>query len=94
MIIIDPVTQQRIVTQEHIGDIQYDLVGGSAISTQVEPIRGPTAQQQMNLGRSNSLQGTDAGIRGAKLPQFGVTGENKQTTIRDKITRRVEVGNY
>ena len=91
MIHIDPKTHQRVTYQPNCGDIQYDLIGGSAISTEVEPIRGPTRNQQMNQGRSNALFGTDAAIKGAKLPNIGITGENTQTTIRDRISRRIEV---
>ena len=88
---IDPRTRRRITADRYSGDIQFDLIGGSAISTQVEPIRGPSAAQQMNQGRSNALFGTDAAIRGATLPDLGITGENIQTTIRDRISRRIPV---
>lgn len=91
MIKIDPITQQRIVYQEYSGDLEYDLVGGSAISQQVIGLLGPTRNQQMNLGRSNQLFGTDPGLKGARLPDLDVTGNNKQTTNRIKIRRRVNV---
>ena len=97
-IFIDPVTGQRRAYQQigdldefFSGDLEYDIIGGSAISTQVMPIISPTRNQQINLGRSNALQGTDAAIRGAKQPDIGITGENKQTTKRVQITRRVKV---
>ena len=89
MIYIDPVTGQRVVYQEHSGDLEYDLVGGSSISTQVLAIVSPSRNQQMNLGRSNALFGTDAALQGARLPDLGITGENKQTTSRVRIRRRV-----
>ena len=73
------------------GDLEYDIIGGSAVSTQVLSIISPTRNQQMNLGRSNALQGTDAAIQGAKQPDIGITGENKQTTNRVQIRRRVKV---
>ena len=91
MIHIDPVTQQRIVYQEYSGDLEYDLVGDSAISQQVIGILGPTRNQQMNLGRSNQFFGTDPGLKGEKLPDLDITGNNKQTTNRIQIRRRVKV---
>jgi len=89
MIHIDPVTRQRVTYQPGCGDIQFDLTGGSAISTQVIPILGPSARQQMNQGRSNAFFGTDEALEGFTLPDLGITGENKQTTNRHRITRRV-----
>jgi len=90
-ILVDPVTKQRIVYQENIGDLQYAVVGGSSVSTQVIPKIGLSARQQMNLGRSNALQGTIPGIMGEKEFNIGITGENTQTTARHNIVRRVEV---
>jgi len=90
MIYIDPVTRQRVTYQPDSGDFQYSRVGGSAISTQVIPILGPSAQQQMNQGRSNALFGTDEALQGKTLPDLGITGENIQTTNRHRITRRVD----
>lgn len=91
MIHIDPVTRQRISYDPHSGDLHFDLIGGSAISTQVIPKIGLSRNQQMNLGRSNSLFGTDPGINGEKLPDLGITGENKQTTDRVRIRRIIKV---
>lgn len=91
MIHIDPVTRQRVVYQPGCGDLHFDLIGGSSISTQVTPKIGLSRSQQMNLGRSNSLFGTDPGIQGAKLPDLGITGENKQTTDRRRIRRMIKV---
>ena len=90
-IYIDPVTRQRISYQEGSGDLQYDVIGGSAISTQVIPILGPSRGQQINQGRSNALFGTDPGLKGEKLPDIGITGQNKQTTNRVQIRRIVKV---
>ena len=90
-IYLDPVTKQRVTYQPHCGDLQYAVVGGSAVSTQVIPKIGLSAAQQMNLGRSNALQGTIPGLMGVREPDIGITGENKQTTTRHKIFRRVEV---
>lgn len=100
-IFIDPVTRQRILYDKRSGDVQYDLVGDTAISTEVVPVIGDwedytgsavvnSAAQQMNAGLSNSLQGTDPGIQGQKLGNLGVTGENTQTTRRRTIRRRVD----
>jgi len=88
---IDPKTGQRVVYDEYSGDLQYDLKNGSAISTQVIGIIAPSRNQQMNLGRSNTLFGTDAAIMGKRLPDLGITGENIQTTNRVKVSRRVNV---
>jgi len=91
MIFIDPVTQQRIVYDRYSGDIQYPVRGGSSVSTQVIPKLGPSAIQQKNLGQSNAFWGTDPAVRGHTLPDKGVTGENKQTTDRHQIVRRMNV---
>ena len=88
---IDPVSRQRVSYQKGSGDLHYNVTGGSAISTQVIPILGPSRGDQINLGRSNELFGTDPGIEGEKLPNLGVTGENIQTTNRVQIRRIVKV---
>jgi len=90
-IYLDPVTKQRVTYQPGCGDLQYAVKNGSAVSTQVIPKIGLSAAQQMNLGRSNALQGTIPGLMGNREYQEGITGENKQTTTRHKIFRRVEV---
>jgi len=80
MILIDPVTRQRISYQKYCGDLEYDVIGGSSISTQVvsKQIDGITGMDQINLGQSIDR---------------GITGENKQTTKRVQIRRRVNFGN-
>jgi len=95
---IDPISQQRVVYQKlgdfdefYSEDLEYDIIGGSEISTQVIPIISPTRAQQINLGRSNLLFGTDAELRGERIPDLGITGENKQTTNRIQIRRRMNV---
>ena len=93
MIYIDPVSRQRISYQQGCGDLQYDVIGGSAISTQVIPKIGLSRSDQINLGRSNELFGTEAGLTGAKEPDTGITGENIQTTNRVQIRRVVKLGN-
>ena len=90
---IDPVSRQRISYQEGSGDLQYNVTGGSAISTQVIPKIGLSRSDQMNLGRSNELFGTEAGLMGVKEPDIGITGENIQTTNRVQIRRVVKLGN-
>ena len=90
-IYLDPVTRQRIPFMKETVDLEFNRTGGSAISQQVSPIISPTRGQQMHQGLSNALFGTDAALEGARVPQFGVTGENKQTTRRDIIRRRVKV---
>ena len=93
-IYVDPVSRQRISYQPNSGDLlQYKVCGGSAISMQVTPKIGLSAAQQQNQGRSNALFGTDPGMQGEKLPDIGITGENKQTTDRRQIIRRVNISN-
>jgi hypothetical protein len=91
MIHIDPVTRQRVVYDQYSGDLHFDLIGGSSISTQVISKTGISRSQQMNLGRSNALFGTDPGIQGVRLPDLGITGENIQTTQRKRIRRIIKV---
>jgi len=91
MIYLDPVTKQRVTYQPGIGDLQYAVIGGSSVSTQVIPEIGLSAAKQMNLGRSNALQGTIPGLMGLREFDIGITGENIQTTNRVRIIRRVEI---
>jgi len=99
---IDKVTRQRVVYDKRSGDLQYDLVGDKAISQETIPVVGSwedytgsavidSRGQQINAGRSNSLQGTDPGVMGETLPNLGVVGQNTQTTRRRTIRRRVKV---
>ena len=37
MIYIDPISRQRVTYDKYSGDIEFDVKGGSAISTQVIP---------------------------------------------------------
>tara|TARA_R110000824_G_scaffold186081_2_gene367356 strand:- start:1830 stop:2153 length:324 start_codon:yes stop_codon:yes gene_type:complete len=102
MIHIDKVTQQRIVYDRYSGDIQYDLVGDKAISQETVPVIGDwedytgsavvdSRAQQMFAGQSNSLQGTEAGIKGAKIGNLGIVGQDTQTTRRRTIKRHVDL---
>ena len=99
---IDPVTQQRVVYQKHTGDLQYFLTGDTAISQETVPVIGNWSDftgsavvnsrtQQMSAGTSNALQGEDAGIDGAKLPQLNEVGQRSETTRRRQILRRVQL---
>jgi len=101
-IYIDPVTRQRIVYDKRSGDIQFNLIGDSAISKETVPVIGDwedytgsgvvnSRLQQMQAGLSNSLWGTDPGIEGHKVGAIGKVGQNKQTTRRRVIKRRVDV---
>jgi len=92
-IYIDPQTNQRISFQPGCGDLQYDRINGSALSTHAISIAisGISRGDQLNRGRSNKLFATDAGLTGVRLPDLDVTGNNKQTTTRIKWTKRVEV---
>ena len=100
-IFIDPVTRQRVIYAEHSGDIQYDLEGDDAIAEETVPVIGTwedwtgsatidSHDQLMNAGRSNQLFGEDASYEGARLPDLGVRGQNKQTTRNRRIRRRAE----
>ena len=101
---IDPVTRQRQIFDKRSSDIQYDLVGDSAITKETIPVIGnwedytgsaiiDSRGQQINAGRSNSLQGTDPGLQGETLPNLGVVGQTTQTTRRRRIRRLVNVKN-
>lgn len=101
MIFIDPQTRQRVVHDQFCGDLQYDLTGDTAISNETIPVIGNwedytgsadvnSRQQQMWAGASNDLFGTDPGIEGEKVPNFGEVGQNTETTRRRVIKRRVE----
>lgn len=101
-ILIDPVTRQRVLYDKRSGDVQYDLVGDSAIAEETVPVIGNwedftgsatvnSRLQQMNYGRSNELFGTDPGTEGKKLPDLGEVGQNKQTTRRRRIRRRAHI---
>lgn len=90
-IYLDPVTRQRIPFMENTVDLEFNRVGAQAISEQVSEILSPSRGQQMHQGLSNQLFGTDAALDGARVPQLGPNGENKQTTRRDIIRRRVKV---
>lgn len=103
-IYIDPVTRQRIMVDQFTTDIVYDLTGDPAISQETVPVIGNwedwtgsaivnSRTQQMTAGISNELEGTDAGIEGAKLPDIGVVGQNKQTTRRRTIKRYAKIKN-
>ena len=102
MIHIDPVTRQRVSYDKRSGDLQYDLTGDKAISQETVPVIGDwedytgsatvnSRAQQMNVGRSNALFGTDPGLKGQTVPNLGIVGQNTQTTRRRTIRRRVEV---
>jgi hypothetical protein len=101
-ILIDPITQQRVIYDKRSGDLQYDLVGDKAISEETVPVIGSwedytgsaivnSRSQQMNQGRSNALFGEDPGIKGEKLPDLGIVGQNIQTTRRRTIRRNVKI---
>ena len=98
MIIIDPVTRQRVVVSENSGDFQYLLTGDDAIAKEDVPVIGPWAdytgsdinvqtKNQVNYAsKENSLQGQDAQIvDNAKLPNLSVIGTRKETNRRRLI---------
>ena len=104
MIVIDPITRQRVVLDKRSGDIVFNLTGDLAISQETIPVVGPwkdftgsdatvnSKGQQQSAGLSNQLEGTDPGIMGAKVPSLGIVGQNIETTRRRTIKRYMEVG--
>ncbi len=103
MIHLDQVSRQRISYDKRSGDLQYFVLGDTAISEETVPLIGPWADftgsdpnvnsrtQQMFAGLSNELFGTDPGIQGEKVGQLNEVGQNAQTTRRRQILRRVKV---
>lgn len=103
MIYIDPQTRQRVVYDPFDTDIQYDLVGDSAISEETVPVIGNwedytgsatvnSRTQQMWAGESNQLFGQDPSIEsGEKVGDLGEVGQNRQTTRRRQIKRYVDL---
>ena len=100
MIYVDQITRQRVVYAKHCGDLVYDAIGDKAISEETVPIVGSwedytgsaildSRLQQINAGRSNELEGTDAAIEGARVPDLGIVGQNIQTTRRRQLKKRV-----
>jgi len=100
MVIIDPVTRQRIVAAKHIGDIEYELEGDDAIVRTNIPLIGPwigrngsdltvnSRNQQMWAGHENDIQGSDPSIESKeRLPELDVEGKTKRTHRRDVIRR-------
>jgi len=98
MIIIDPVTQQRIVCDEHCGDIVYDLKGEKAVIQEDVSVIGPwkdwtgsggpnSRTQQMWAGHGNRFQGTDAGIKGLDLDNLTKRGKSADTHRSRTIKR-------
>lgn len=81
------VTMRHIGDVEVFSDIQEEAVDNESVKV-IGPwtdtlLHGETAsggppsrQQLMWGGISNKLQGTDAGLRGAKLPNLNSVGEN------------------
>lgn len=97
--IIDPVTRQRVVTDKHDLDVEYDLQGDSAVTEEVVSVRGPwtdnipgrteiggpnSKQQQKFAGSTNQLFGQDTT---EKLPDLDETGNVKVVTRRRLIRR-------
>lgn len=95
-------TGQREVRQEHTGDINYDLEEWSdaAVRDETVSVIGPwsdftgskivpSREQQQWGGHGNTLQGTDAALKGARLSQLGIVGQRVGTTRRrtQKINR-------
>lgn len=93
-------TGQREVRQEFTGDINFNLRGDPAVRDETVSVVGPwsdftgsatvpSREQQQWGGHGNTLQGTDAAIKGARLSQLGIVGQRIGTTRRrvQKINR-------
>lgn len=103
---LDPVTRQRIPYMNQSYDLQYDMVGDSAVTHETVPVIGPwsddtgsdlgvnSRNQQMWAGIPNELEGTDPAINDdARVPQLNEVGQNAGTTRRRRIIKRVRVCN-
>lgn len=102
MTFIDPITRQRVQRMKHTGDINYDLIGDSAITEEVLPIIGDfsdyagsgilsTKTLMYGAGLSNELFGTDPHIEhNADVPNLDITGNRADTTRRRVIKRNVD----
>ena len=100
-IIIDPITQQRVLRMENSGDITYDLdvSAGSAIAMETVSVIGPwedytgsditisSKNQQMYGGAENQFDGTRPGIEGENLDRLNEVGQSASTTRRRIIKR-------
>lgn len=95
----DP-TGQREIRQEHTGDMNFDLRGDPSVRDETVSVVGNwtdftgsdiinSRSQQQWGGHGNTLQGTDAAIKGARLSQLGIVGQRVGTTRRrvQKINR-------
>lgn len=99
---IDPITRQRIVFSKHVGDVEYDLEGDSAVINESVKVIGPWADhtgtggpkapvQQMWGGITNQFFGEDIALEGAKLGNLNEVGENADLYRRRRIRRTIDV---
>lgn len=100
-IIIDPVTQQRVLKMNNSGDITYDLDinAGSAIAMETVPLLGNwedytgsditvnLENQQKYGGAENQFDGTRVGIQGENLDRLNEVGQSASTTRRRLIKK-------
>lgn len=106
VIYVDPVTRKRYSYAKHGCDFQYDMSGDPAVTEEAVPVVGPwedytgsdsgvnSRSQQQWAGITNTLEGTDAWLEGAKLPPLDITGNNSQTTRRRTIRKLVKVNDH
>jgi len=91
MVFLDKLTNQRVISAKHVGDIVFipNSSAGSVINTQAE---------QKNLSKKrlmeppvNQLDGTNAALDGAELPNLNDLGENKALfkRIKRKVYREI-----
>lgn len=99
---LDKTTRQRVQFSKHCGDVEYDLIGDSALINESVPLIGPWAdhtgeggppakQQQQWAGLTNTFFGTDEELDGAKLGNLNEVGENTELFRRRRIRRTMEI---
>jgi len=99
MIIIDPKTRQRIITDAHAGDLQYARTGDSAIANedkrlgearQLTPGEQITREKQLWAGHRDELFGTDAFLEGARKDVLTERGNLRDTRITQQVQVRIK----
>lgn len=103
MIIIDPITRQRVLCDKH-SDVNYLLNGDDAIAKEDVPMIGPwsdytgsdinisSRSQQQFSSHENQLQWTEPNIEhNVHLPQLSIIGTNAGTHRRRIILRHAEI---
>jgi len=102
MVFVDEITRQRVQRMPHTGDINYDLIGDTAISEETVPVIGDwedytgsaivnTKTQMYGAGAENEFWGQDANIESHEdLNRLNEIGQTAATTRRRQIKRNKE----